>query len=146
MTAPHDGGAPFRKDVTAMAAQHNQVAWFEIGTDRPEQAERFYADVFGWTFADDPDAGMPYRLISTAPASAPSGGIFPTGGSGGSGGSVPGYAIFVVGVADVAATCRAVEEAGGKVLTASDQDAAVSYAHLLDPAGNRFGVFSPPAG
>jgi predicted enzyme related to lactoylglutathione lyase len=27
----------------------NGIGWFEIGTDDPAAAERFYGDVFGWT-------------------------------------------------------------------------------------------------
>ena len=28
----------------------NGIGWFEIATDQPAAAERFYGDVFGWTF------------------------------------------------------------------------------------------------
>jgi uncharacterized protein len=31
----------------------NGIGWFEIGTDDPAAAERFYGDVFGWTVSQD---------------------------------------------------------------------------------------------
>ena len=31
----------------------NAIAWFEVGTDDPAAAERFYGDVLGWTVAND---------------------------------------------------------------------------------------------
>ncbi|GAA0813524.1 VOC family protein [Spirilliplanes yamanashiensis] len=115
----------------------NQVTWFEIGTDRPEVAERFYGELFGWGFSDDAEQSMPYRLITAPGAGAPAGGVF------GTKGEVPNYAVFVVQVADVAATCAAAEAAGGKVLVPPQQgDGALVFAHLHDPSGNHFGVFS----
>jgi hypothetical protein len=114
----------------------NQVTWFEIGTDRPEAAERFYGDVFGWTFADDEAETMPYRLVTAPGADQPDGGVFDTAGK------VPNYAVFYVKVADVAASCAAAEAAGGKVLVAPQQGAALTFAHLLDPSGNHFGVYA----
>jgi predicted enzyme related to lactoylglutathione lyase len=121
----------------------NGIGWFEIGTDAPAVAERFYGDVFGWTFADDNDstsaAGTPYRLVTTPGGAGPSGGLFATTGQ------TPNYAIFYLLVADVADACRRAEAAGGKVLVAPKVDeAGLSFAHLLDPAGNHFGVFTPP--
>ena len=122
----------------------NGIGWFEIGTDQPAAAERFYGDVFGWAFTDDDDStgadGSAYRLATPPGASAPQGGLSATGGAG------PNYAVFMVLVADPAATCRAAEAAGGKVLVAPRREpGGVTFAHLLDPAGNRIGVFSPGA-
>lgn len=121
----------------------NGIGWFEIGTDQPAEAERFYGDVFGWTFGDDQGgaADGAYRIVSTPGAGGMQGGLFPTGGK------TPNYAIFYLLVADPAETCRAAEAAGGKVLVAPQTTPdGLSFAHLLDPAGNHFGVFTPPAG
>jgi len=121
-----------------MAETLNGIGWFEIGIDDPAVAERFYGGLFGWTFGDDADAGMPYRLISTPAADSIQGGIFPTGGK------APNYAIFYVAVADVAETCRRAEAAGGKVVVPATTNAdGLTFAHLLDPAGSQFGVFAP---
>ena len=72
-------------------------------------------------------------------ADAPSGGIFDTGGE------FPDHAIFMVVVQDVAAVCAQVERLGGKVLVppTTSKDGLV-FADLHDPAGNHFGVFTPP--
>jgi uncharacterized protein len=116
----------------------NAVAWFEIGTDDPATARRFYGDVLGWTVAtDEPPA---YQTITTGDPDGIHGGLFATEGK------LPGYAVFSVIVEDVAATCRRAEEAGGKVQRApkANPDGLV-FAHLLDPAGNHFEIFSPPA-
>jgi hypothetical protein len=123
----------------------NGIGWFEIGTDEPAAAERFYGDVFGWTFADDGGStsadGSPYRLVTTSPGGNAQGGVFATGGG------TPNYAIFYVLVADTPQACRDAEAAGGKVVVAPKTDeSGLTFAHLLDPAGNHFGVFTPPAG
>jgi predicted enzyme related to lactoylglutathione lyase len=119
----------------------NGIAWFEIGTDEPAAAERFYGEVFGWTFTDD-DSGSTdgaYRIVTTPAEDGLRGGIFATGGT------VPNYAVFTVLVADTAATCRQAEAAGGKVLVAPQTAPnGLTFAHLLDPSGNLFGVFTPP--
>jgi predicted enzyme related to lactoylglutathione lyase len=121
----------------------NGIGWFEIGTDQPAAAERFYGDVFGWTFADDDDSvsadGTAYRIVTTPAEGGLKGGLFATAGT------VPDYAIFTVLVEDTAATCAAAEAAGGKVLVAPrTEPGGLSFAHLLDPSGNHFGVFTPP--
>ena len=56
------------------------------------------------------------------------------------------YAVPCVQVADVAASCADVERLGGKVMVpASTIPTGLVYAHVTDPAGNHFGLFSPPA-
>jgi uncharacterized protein len=37
-------------------SRFNGIGWFEIGTDQPAAAEKFYGEVFGWAFADDDSA------------------------------------------------------------------------------------------
>jgi uncharacterized protein len=116
----------------------NGIAWFEIGTDDPAAAERFYGDVLGWTVANDGNPG--YQIWTTGDADGLHGGLFATEGK------LPGYAIFTVIVEDVAETCRRAEEAGGKVQRAPQVSPdGLTFAYLLDPAGNHFGVFTPPS-
>ncbi|MEV4703628.1 VOC family protein [Actinoplanes sp. NPDC049316] len=118
-------------------AEINGIAWFEIGTDDPAAAERFYGDVFGWSVAHDDAASTDpaYQVISTG---SMRGGLFHTRGE------MPGYAVFTVLVADVEDTCRRVEAAGGRVQRAPQVNpVGVTFAHLLDPSGNHFAVFSP---
>ncbi len=124
-----------------MSAMNNGIGWFEIGTDDPAGAERFYGALFGWAFADDPDATMPYRIVTTPATGSIQGGVF------GHGGRLPNYAVFCVVVPDVAETCRRAERAGGKVLVpATTAESGLVFAQLTDPAGNQFGVYTPQPG
>ncbi len=123
-----------------MSTMTNGIGWFEIGTDDPAAAERFYGTLFGWTFADD-EGAMPYRIVSTPAGGSIRGGVF------GTGGQVPNYAVFCVVVQDVPATAVAAETSGGKVLVpAQTTENGLVFAHLLDPSGNHFAVYSPPPG
>jgi len=112
----------------------NTVAWFEIGAPDVDAAKAFYGPLFGWSFA--PDGA--YTLITAPGATGPSGGIFNTGGN------IPPYAVFVVQVADVAATTAQAEDLGGKVVAApmALEDGMV-VAYLTDPNGSMFALFSP---
>jgi predicted enzyme related to lactoylglutathione lyase len=120
----------------------NGIGWFEIGTDDPAAAERFYGGVFGWTVAhDDTKSTDPaYPVLTTGDPDGLRGGLFATRGR------MPGYAVFTVLVDDVAAACRRAEQAGGAIQRAPEVNpVGVAFAHLLDPAGNDFAVFSPPS-
>ena len=116
------------------APANNTVAWFEIGAPDVGAAKAFYGRLFGWSFAPD----GPYTLITAAGAAGPSGGIFNTGGD------IPPYAVFVVKVADVAATAAQAEELGGKVVVAPNKlEDGMVVAYLADPHGSLFALFSP---
>ena len=80
----------------------NTIAWFEIGTDDPAAAKRFYGDLLGWTVAQDDDLSPDpaYQIVTTGDGDGLRGGLFATQGT------MPGYAVFSVLVEDVAATCR----------------------------------------
>ncbi|MEU1886044.1 VOC family protein [Micromonospora sp. WMMD987] len=116
------------------------ITWFEIGTDRPEEARGFYAELFGWTFAEEGAAGGASYQTTTAGQ--------PTGIGGGIrvlAEGEPGYAILYAEVSDVAQTCRRAEAAGGTVLTPpGTTPSGLTRARLCDPAGNLLGVFSQP--
>lgn len=117
---------------------HGSVDWFQIDTDDTEGAERFYGGLFDWSFTADPNTPA-YRLVTPNGADGPRGGIF------GTGGNSPTRAAFFVVVSDVAAAAEQAERLGGKVVdpptTTPD---GLTFAHLHDPAGNHFGVYSPP--
>ena len=116
------------------APADNTVTWFEIGTPDVAAAKAFYGQLFGWTFA--PDGA--YTLITAAGAAGPSGGIFDTGGNN------PPYAVFVVRVADVAATAARTKELGGTVVVEPiKMDDGMAVAYLTDPNGSMFALFSP---
>ncbi|WP_319463333.1 VOC family protein [Micromonospora sp. RTP1Z1] len=116
------------------------ITWFEIGSDRPEEAEKFYAELFGWNFEEQGGPGASYRQTTAGGERGIGGAIRATGGQS------PNYAIFYAEVADVAETCRRAEAAGGKVLVpVKTTPSGLTFAHLLDPSGNLLGVFTPPA-
>ncbi len=116
------------------------IGWFEIATTDPATTEAFYADVLGWSYNDDA-AAPGYRIVDAGDGI--NGGI-----TAAQAGLPPSYAIFSVQVADVAATCRQIEERGGKVLVGPEtiEQNGLSFANVTDPEGNHFGLFSPPAG
>ncbi|GAA5184198.1 VOC family protein [Rugosimonospora acidiphila] len=119
-----------------MSTMNNAVTWFEIGTSDPAAASAFYGGLFGWKFSSDKE----YSEIDPSAEGGIAGGIMPLGGG------ATGYAIFYVQVADVPAAVAAAEAAGGKLAVGPKGDPdGLTFAHLLDPAGNRFGVFTPPA-
>jgi predicted enzyme related to lactoylglutathione lyase len=123
-----------------MSTTTNAVTWFQIGTDDPAAAEEFYGSLFGWTFESDPEADGPgYRTVRTPGEGGIGGGIATTGDR------AANHAVFYVEVEDVAATLAAAEAKGGKVLVPrqATPDGLV-FAHLLDPSGNQFAVFTPP--
>lgn len=123
--------------------QPNTLAWFEVAVDDVDAAETFYSRLFGWTFAPDPVSaaqGMDYRVTAT-PDGAPMGGLVQQAPG------QPGHAVFYLAVADVGAVCDSAAELGAAVVTrVVDPPAGPAFAHLRDPHGNLFGVFTPPAG
>lgn len=119
----------------------NGIAWFEIGTDDPAAAEQFYGEVFGWKVShDDSKSTDPaYQMFTTGDPDGLHGGLFATKGA------VPNYAVFTVLVEDVQDACRRVEAAGGQIQRGPEVNpVGVTFAHVLDPAGNHFSVFKPP--
>ena len=115
------------------------VTWFEIGSDRPDEVQGFYADLFGWIFEEQGGPQGSYRQTTAGGERGIGGAIRATDGP------APNYAIFYAEVADVAETCRRAEAAGGTVvLPVRSTPTGLTLAHLLDPAGNRIGLFSPP--
>ncbi|SEG40980.1 hypothetical protein SAMN05444920_102918 [Nonomuraea solani] len=114
----------------------NTVTWFEVATDDPEDAQRFYGGLFGWTFAAGEEGPVDYRMIGHPGAEQPAGGLYNTKGE------FPAHAIFHVQVADVEATCAQSESLGGKVIMkVIDDGAGTDFAYLSDTSGSVFGVF-----
>jgi uncharacterized protein len=117
------------------------VSWFEVGTPDPEAAKAFYGELFGWSFAADEGTGGKYQIATTGAGHPIRGGIFDTEGQ------APGYAVFCVVVADVAQACGRAEALGGSVLVGPvPTPTGLVFAHLREPDGNHFGIYSPPTG
>lgn len=139
-TLPDAGARSVRERRTMSVPAYNTVAWFQVGTEAPEEARRFYGDLFGWRIEVDPD-GDGYDMISYPGAARRSGGISYEDDASGR------HAMFLVMVEDVDAVCAETERHGGKVaLPTVTASTGLKFAYLEDPAGNTFGVFSPAAG
>lgn len=116
------------------------VGWIQIGTDDPQAARQFYGELLDWTYVPDPNGGGRYDLITFPGDDQPRGGIADTEGE------APNHAIFMLVVSDVRATVATAEKLGGKVaVPPTTTPTGLVFAELLDPAGNHFGVFTPPA-
>ncbi|MDL9978473.1 VOC family protein [Microbacterium sp. ASV49] len=107
----------------------NPVNYFEIGTPDPEAARAFYGDVFGWQFGPASPAG--YAMVNEN-----AGGLWDTTDVGGGR-----WAVFYIEVADIHATLDAAQAAGAGIVLPVVDNGAIFFAHLSDPAGNRFGVW-----
>ncbi|MFH8611600.1 VOC family protein [Streptomyces sp. NPDC018029] len=128
-------------EQAAAAPQPGTMARFEIGTTDAKTTMGFYAAAFGWRFEKGESAdGTPYCNVFTG-ARWPSGGLWDHSGS-------PNGADYVMPsflVSDVAATSAAAEQSGGRVEYGPRTNPdGPGFARLLDPRGNRFGLFSPP--
>lgn len=116
------------------------IGWVQIGTDDPTTARQFYGELLGWSYQPDPNGGGKYDLITFPGGDAPRGGILDTEGES------PSHAIFMVVVADVSKTVTTAEKLGAKVaVPPTTTPTGLVFAELLDPSGNHFGVFTPPA-
>ncbi len=110
------------------------VNYFEVGTPDPEAARAFYGGVFGWEFGSPSPAG--YGLVN-----GNAGGLWDTTEAGGGH-----WAVFYVEVPDIHATLEAAQSAGAGIVLPLVDNGAILFAHLSDPAGNRFGVWQRKAG
>ncbi|QLY33196.1 VOC family protein [Nocardia huaxiensis] len=119
------------------APAFNTVSWFQISSDKPEDAKKFYGELFGWNFAADPHSPG-YDLINYPGSEIPSGGVNHADDA------TTNHAIFMVLVRDVAATVAETERLGGKAIQPPvTTPNGLVFAHLRDTSGNHFGVFTP---
>lgn len=103
----------------------NEVDYFEIGSPDPAASRAFYGGLFGWTFGEpSPQA---YSMVN--------------GSAGGLG--MGAWAVFYVHVADVAAAVAQAQQLGATVAVPLIDNGQITFAHLVDPTGNRFAVWRP---
>lgn len=111
----------------------NQVDYFEIGTPDAAASRAFYGGLFGWTFGEpSPQA---YSMINEG-----AGGLWDTSPTG-----MGNWAVFYVHVDDVAASVAKAQELGATVAVPIVDNGDISFAHLVDPTGNRFAIWRPNA-
>jgi predicted enzyme related to lactoylglutathione lyase len=110
-----------------------QVNYFEIGTPDPEGARAFYGGLFGRGFGEPSPVG--YCMVNTD-----QGGLWDSSSIGGDH-----WAVFYVQVDDVAEAVAQAQRLGATVAVPLVNNGSIEFAHLVDPAGNRFGVWRPLA-
>jgi predicted enzyme related to lactoylglutathione lyase len=116
-------------------------AWFEIGTTDPTATETFYTRAFGWRFVfDDTAGGKPYANIFTG-NTWPSGGMWNHNATG----QDVDYLMPCFLVTDVPTTTTQAETLAATAELEPDTNPdGLVYSRLVDPRGNRFGLFSAP--
>ena len=123
-----------------MTNSHGSFIWYELMTTDPDAAQRFYADVVGWTIAPFGEAGaeMDYRILS-AP-DGPVGGMMKLPPGAEAGGMPPGWFGYI-GVDDVDAAADKVRRAGGSVhMEPEDIPGVGRIAFVADPQSVPFYV------
>ena len=109
----------------------NDVNYFEIGSPDAQASRAFYGGLFGWTFGE-PSMPARYSMIEND-----KGGLWDTSAMVGSLGNLlrPGRQLQ-------AALGRA-QELGATVAVLLVDNGQIEFAHLVDPHGNRFGIWKP---
>lgn len=123
-----------------MTNRHGTPIWYELMTQDPLAARRFYGTVVGWTIDESPPPGstMDYRMIAAADGLV--GGVFTLTDAMCQQGARPCWMMYL-GVDDVDACVRKVTAAGGQVqLPAFDIPNVGRIAMLSDPQGAAFYV------
>jgi uncharacterized protein len=111
----------------------NTVCFFEIPADDPESLQKFYGDMFGWTF-EKIAGGFRYYTIHMK-QEIPRGGLTARQDS-------THTPVNYVKVASIADGLAKAEKLGAKVVvTKKPVTGAGWYAVLLDPQGNRIGLW-----
>ncbi len=118
----------------------SRVVHFELPSDNPERAVRFYKEVFGWQFQKW-DGPQEYWLISTGPDGQPgiNGGMMRRQQPGAS-------TVNTVDVASVDQSAAAIEKNGGKIVMPKMPIPGVGLlAYCQDTEGNVFGILQKDA-
>jgi len=115
----------------------NQICYFEIPADVLDRAEKFYHQLFGWTFYEMTLGSTPYRTIKTPE------GI--QGGLEGRHGSQQGWMSYVE-VESVSGYLERAVSLGGKVVVEKRAVPGLGYFALIeDTENNVFGLWETDA-
>lgn len=120
----------------------NAINYFEISGPDAAGLRAFYRDVLGLSVETPDESG--YAMVSPSEGAIP-GAIWDAASAWTGHNS---YAVAYIQVDGVDATVVAAQAAGATVVVAPCQHGPTRVAHLLDPAGNRVGIyqFAAPAG
>ncbi|NNH68658.1 VOC family protein [Nocardia uniformis] len=126
-------------EQSSYAPSQGSFAWFEIGTTDADATRAFYSQAFGWRFERDETAGgKPYYNVFTG-NQWPSGGMYDHGAQG------TDYVMPSFLSGDVAAQSKSAENLGAVIEFGPDSNPdGLVYSRIVDPNGNRFGLFSMP--
>jgi predicted enzyme related to lactoylglutathione lyase len=114
------------------------VTHFQILSKRPDESQRFYAELFDWKISRDNP--LDYRVIDTGAGRGIEGGIWPCPPEGHS------FVQLFVEVEDVARYVERVKSLGGNVIVPAQKlPGGDEMAIVLDTEGIPFGLIKPAA-
>lgn len=121
-----------------MSNLQGKFVWFEHVSDDVDKARSFYGALFGWSSDSVPMGDQHYPLIKN--------GADPIGGFRKAPPGVPNHWISYLSVADVDASAKATESAGGKVLVPpTDYGEVGRGAVIADPTGAVLSIWKAAA-
>jgi predicted enzyme related to lactoylglutathione lyase len=112
-----------------------RIVHFDIPSDNPERAQKFYQDVFGWEFAKW-DGPMEYWMVKTGENDTP-------GINGGLARRMPGQIgmINTIDIPSIDEYIVKIQSNGGQILVPKMEIPGVGhYATCMDTEGNIFGI------
>lgn len=116
----------------------NPVVHWELMSKEPEKISEFYAKIFGWKVQHRPE--LNYRIVETGAKGGINGGIVKPDREG----PWPGNQLFYVLVDDLAAYCRKIAAAGGRIHVEEQEIPGMGWLALFtDPEGRMNGLFKP---
>jgi predicted enzyme related to lactoylglutathione lyase len=115
---------------------NGKICYIELPAIDIQQSAEFYRRVFGWSIRRRGDGSTSFDdtvgevsgawVLERRPSSE------------------PGIVVHIM-VADAAAACKAVTDAGGTIVSPVDADSREIFAHFRDPAGNVLGIYQDRA-
>ena len=145
---PFDGArmiyGGFSPVVTLEKARNSKPGdyiWYELLANDADAAQKFYASILGWTFADSGQPDMDYRIVNAGENSV--GGLMAITPEMAGHGARPTWLGYIA-VEDVDQSVAGVEKRGGRVLMpAMDIPMVGRIAMVADPNGAPFYVMRP---
>lgn len=114
--------------------------WIDLTTSDPDAAQRFYGDVFGWTFVDQGEAFGGYRIIRSG--EVPIGGLMRSVDAQGNAVDIPSQWTVYLRTEDMERTLADVKAAGGTVVVPGMRVPESGYMGVVQaPSGAHLGLW-----
>lgn len=123
-----------------LVGEPGTLCWSELNNRNPDAAKAFYAEVFGWEFADNPMGDSFYTAWLLDGEGI--GGMLPMVGPNWTE-DIPNHWLVYFGVPDPDAACSRITELGGTVVMAPFDTPGGRIAVAADTAGAFFAVIDP---